>query len=712
MATESDLLKQLLPIFFEEAEDGLTVMEAGLLELDRGTRDPELIHAIFRAAHSIKGGSGTFSFTEITTLTHGMETLLDTLRSGAREIDGECVAALLAALDHLRAQVEAAKCGQQSDRATAAGLEARLVALAATKPAAQVAAASPQEAAPSGWHIRFAPHPHMMRTGNDPFLIIRELARLGELSVVANTSAVPPLAELDPEELFLAWSLTLVSDAPRAEVEDVFAWVDGDADLEIIPLGAAEGPEEATSEPATQPQPEVSPEPQPTRAAPAAAALEAPRPLAPARAGVPMTPQPPAARPASPEAARESAAARGKSAEASSIRVGIDKVDLLINMVGELVITQSMLSQLEKSFDLSKLERLRQGIAQLERNTRELQESVLRIRMIPISFAFSRFPRVVRDLGQKLGKQVELVTTGEGTELDKTVMERIVDPLVHLVRNALDHGLEPAEERVAAGKTAAGTITLSAHHQGGSIIIQVADDGRGMDTERILAKAKAKGLVGKDEQLPPERIRDLLFQPGFSTADQVSDLSGRGVGLDVVRRNIKALGGNIELDSEVGRGSRFTIRLPLTLAILDGQLVRVGDQTYIIPLVSIVESLQMRSAQAKVIAGRSEVYRLRDDHIPIIRLHHLLGLMPDKADLEGTLMVVVEGDGRRVGVLVDDLLDQQQVVVKSLDANFQRVEGFSGATILGDGKVALILDIPGLIQSASRSAQGRALVAA
>jgi two-component system chemotaxis sensor kinase CheA len=376
-------------------------------------------------------------------------------------------------------------------------------------------------------------------------------------------------------------------------------------------------------------------------------------------------------------------------------------VDLLINLVGELVITQSMLNQvgsLLAQHGGPEVEALFNGLAQLERNTRELQENVLQIRMLPISFAFNRFPRLVRDLSNKLGKKVELVLTGEQTEVDKTVLEKIGDPLVHLVRNSLDHGLETPEARTAAGKPEQGRLELSAQHESGNIVIRISDDGAGLNREKILRKAIERGLVSEKEELSDERIDNLIFMPGFSTADQVSDLSGRGVGMDVVKRNINDLGGTVSIQSEPGKGSTVTIRLPLTLAILDGQLARVGKETYILPLISIVESLRMQPGNLKRIAGVTEVYHFRNQYIPVIRLNRLFGVAEATEELLEGLLVVVETDGQLAGLFVDRLLGQQQVVIKSLETNFQQLPGISGATILGDGQVALIFDIPGLVQ--------------
>jgi two-component system chemotaxis sensor kinase CheA len=375
-----------------------------------------------------------------------------------------------------------------------------------------------------------------------------------------------------------------------------------------------------------------------------------------------------------------------------------------MNTVGELVITQAMLSQLANQLEGPSAEPLRVGLAQLERNMRELQESVMRVRMLPISFVFSRFPRMVRDLAQRLDKQIELKLTGEHTELDKTVLEKIGDPLVHLVRNSIDHGIERADKRLAAGKPAAGTVHLDASHKGGSISITVSDDGGGLNAQRILDKARQRGLVGANDALTEEQIHDLIFMPGFSTAEQTTDVSGRGVGMDVVRRNVKSLGGRIDVRSTPGAGSRFVITLPLTLAIVDGQTVSVGSETYIVPLVSIIESMQLKPDMVNRISANGEVFWFRDSYLPIVRLHQLFGVEPRSRTLSEGLIMVVEGDGRRVGLFVDDLLGQQQVVIKSLDTNYGRIEGVSGATILGDGSVALILDLPGLIDSASLGA--------
>jgi two-component system chemotaxis sensor kinase CheA len=490
---------------------------------------------------------------------------------------------------------------------------------------------------------------------------------------------VPPLAELDAEECRLAWNAELSGDIHEDQVRAVFDWVDGECDLNLEAFGPAAG-------------------------ALVSAPLPAPAPV------VAVPPPPPVDEPAPAPKAAASAAApapHAGSGDGGSIRVSIEKIDELLNSVGELVITQSVLSQLAAPLEGRDAEELRSALGQLERHMRGLQESVMRVRMLPISVVFNRFPRLVRDLGQKLGKKLELRLTGDSTELDKTVLEKIGDPLVHLVRNALDHGIEMPEARIAAGKSAHGVIELNAYHKGGNVIVEVIDDGGGLKSEKILAKARERGLVAPDEELSEERIYNLIFAPGFSTADVVSDVSGRGVGMDVVKRNINELGGHVQFHSTPGKGSMVRIRLPLTLAILDGQLARVGSEVYVVPIVSIVETIQARQEQVSSIAARAQVFRLRDDYLPIVRLYDLFGVEPQYTDLLDGLLMIVEADGKRVGLFVDELMSQQQVVIKSLETNFRPVLGLAGATMLGDGRVALILDIPGVISRFQSRETGR-----
>ncbi|WP_276682151.1 chemotaxis protein CheA [Thalassolituus oleivorans] len=672
-------LSQFHQVFFEESFEGLDIMESQLVDMSPETVDDEIVNTIFRAAHSIKGGAGTFGFMPVSEFTHVVETLLDEIRAGKRAMESEYIDLFLQSVDCLREMLGAMQAGNAPEAARPAEIKVAFEAIlnAGAPKAKNEEVASDGVNAESemiGWRIEMRPHIDMLRTGNEPFRMFRELRDVvGEeyLNVEAHLENLPEFTSINPEECYIYWTLTINTPANIDYIRAVFEWVEDDCDIEYHEIHNESAELSKPTDIAVE-SPEISSD--------AVDSVDA-------ASSEPVAP--PAAKSASPKAT-------AKNAESSSIRVSIDKVDSLINMVGELVITQSMLGQLGQDFDMSRLAKLQEGLSQLEQNTRELQESVMKIRMMPISFAFSRFPRLVRDLGNQLSKKVNLVTLGENTELDKTVMEKIGDPLVHLVRNSLDHGLETTEQRIANGKSEEGTITLNAFHQGGNIVIEVADDGAGLNEQRILDKAKQKGLVPENQVLTPEEIHQLIFLPGFSTADVVSDISGRGVGMDVVRRNISALNGTIEVRSQRGIGSTFIIRLPLTLAILDGQLVKVCDETYIFPLVSIVESIQVNRRSLSHITGSQYVMQLRDEYIPILRLDGIFGLRKDEPEPEELMLVVVEGDNEKIGVVVDDLMGQQQVVIKSLEQNYEKVLGVSGATILGDGTVALIIDISGL----------------
>ncbi|HGK7305428.1 chemotaxis protein CheA [Stenotrophomonas cyclobalanopsidis] len=654
-------LQRFHATFFEESREGLDAMEAGLLALESGQQDAEIINSVFRAAHSIKGGAGTFGFDAIAGLTHVLETLLDELRAGKRALEPAAVDAMLSSVDVLRALLREAEHGQAADPAAVAAVKARLEAVLSGQVAASAPAAAEAKVddTPEAWQIGFTPAPSLFMSGNDPLRIIRELEHLGSLQVAARMERLPGFAQLDPLEAHLAWDLGLVGKVPRSKIEDTFAWVLDDCELDIRP---AAPPSLATQAPAA---PVVAPS---TPAAPVAAAA----PAAPAASG-------------------------GAQEAETSIRVSVDKVDALINLVGELVITQAMLKQVSHALDPVHAESLFAGLDQLERNTRDLQEAVIGVRMLPVDAVFRRFPRLVRDLSTRLGKQVRLRTVGEGTELDKGLIEKIADPLVHLVRNSIDHGLEMPDVRRDAGKDETGTITLAASHQGGHIVIEVSDDGRGLNRDKILAKAHERGLAVPDNPTDSQ-VWDLIFQPGFSTADAVTDLSGRGVGMDVVRRNIQALGGEVQIESSLGSGTRTLIRLPLTLAILDGMTVAVAGETLILPLAYVLEALQPQPEDIRSMAGEGRVLRVRGEYLPILSLSEYYGYGARSANSE-SLVVVVEGDGQKIALEVDELVGQQQVVVKNIENNYRRIGGVSGATILGDGRVALIVDIGGLVRS-------------
>lgn len=668
-------LSQFFEVFFEESFEGLDTMEAELLNLVPGEEDLETINTIFRAAHSIKGGSGTFGFSSVSDFTHVLETLLDQIRQGERTLTTEHVNLLLKAVDCLRSLLAGLQAEQEPDLTEADTLRAQFEEVLGINSTTQESniQTSDNQSDSDTYQIDFKPHHHLFKTGNEPLIMISELEQLGELDTTVFYDEVPEITNLSSDECFLHWRFFLNTSHGESAIKEVFEWVEDDADITIELCGGLftdelPAPENDSSTVAQEP---LIQEPVPKQA-------EQAKPIKPTSANTNK---------------------KSTTPESTSIRVGIDKVDSLINMVGELVITQAMLNQLsEQDITPATITALQEGLAQLAHNTRDLQENVMRIRMLPINFVFSRFPRLVRDIAQKLNKQVELKLIGEQTELDKTVMEKISDPMVHLVRNSLDHGLETVEKRLQAGKDPVGTVTLNAFHQGGNIVIEIMDDGQGLNTKKIQEKAIANGLISADNHLSNEEINELIFMPGFSTMDEVSDLSGRGVGMDVVKRNIQSLNGSVEVTSAPGVGSTFTIRLPLTLAILDGQLVKVAQHTYIIPLISIVESLQIDIAKVSRVGKNLDVLRLRDEYIPILRLYDIFNHDNAIESLDKTLLVVVETDNQKVGLLVDDLLSQQQVVIKSLEANYQKVDGISGATILGDGRVSLIVDISGLIK--------------
>ncbi|MFL0799182.1 MAG: chemotaxis protein CheA [Agarilytica sp.] len=829
-------LSQFHQVFFEESFENVDIMESSLMELDPDEVDAEVINAIFRAAHSIKGGSATFGFKKISEFTHILETLLDQIRGGERGLSKSDVNLFLQSVDCLREMLALLQDGDDSDTELSRDVAAQFTKIldgelstqeadtafsesavasefeapsddsdsningdVSDSESSNVSASEEGEGALQRWRILFYLGEELLKTGNDPIRIIRELGTLGEIQCTTLFERMPKLSDLDPELNYCGWDICLTSAVDKSVIEEIFEWVVDESHITIerdntedadgalhagddestfwsiefhpeegvlrtgndpyklfvaletigvvksvtahsrvpnldamdselcylswtILLDAGEHDESKIREIFEWVEDEAKIDIQPvsgvfndaieqetverapvdeTNAASSADNIAASDPGAEIAEGqnAPTNNEPSVAA-KSPKAPQSKA--KPVAAESSSIRVGIDKVDNLINMVGELVITQSMLGQLGTDFDLERLPKLLEGLSQLEQNTRELQESVMRIRMLPISFVFSRFPRMVRDLSQTLGKDINLEIIGDSTELDKTVLEKIGDPLVHLVRNAVDHGIETEEDRIAKGKSGQGTVKLNAYHQGGNVVIEVLDDGKGLDPDMLKQKAIEKGILtsADAESLSRDHAFDFIFQPGFSTAKEISDVSGRGVGMDVVKRNIQSLNGAIDIKSEFGAGSTITIRLPLTLAILDGQLVRVANQTYIFPIVSIVESLQCKSEYINKVAGGCSVFRLRDEYVPIIQLAKTFDIPMDDEDLDGSLMVVVESEGEKVGIVVDELLAQQQVVIKSLENNYKRVKGVSGATILGDGTVALIVDIPGIVRLA------------
>ncbi len=668
-------MSQFYQVFFDEADELLAEKERLLLVLDVSAPDPEELNAIFRTAHSIKGGAATFGFTDITDVTHILETLLDRIRKGEMALTGEHVDAFLAAKDVLDMLMAGHRHGSTVDRDAAVAVCQRLQALAdgssGTSPEAVVAPVAPTSApaADAG--------PVADADGNFRFRV--ELPQVPERDVEALATELALLGSVSRETLAdQRTAFTLVTSEGRDNIVAICAFVlDPDA-LKITAANPASAPAEAVGSAApVEPVPVVA-VPAPVASDPAADAA-----------------------PASGENRNWGRRATDRepfNAESSSIRVGVEKVDQLINLVGELVITQAMIDQRIGALDPIAHERLLNSASQLARNTRDLQEAVMSIRMMPMDYVFSRFPRMVRDLAGKLGKKVEFVTRGAATELDKGLIERIVDPLNHLVRNSVDHGIEMPEKRRAAGKNEAGTLTLSAAHQGGNIVIEVSDDGGGLNREKILAKARQQDIPVSDTMSDAE-VWQLVMAPGFSTAEVVTDVSGRGVGMDVVKRNIGAMGGNVEIRSVPGSGTTISISLPLTLAILDGMSVKVGDEVYILPLGYVVESLQPAPVDVKEIAGQGKLVKVREEYLPLIPLYQIFDIEPAFADPSQGILVILESEGKKAALLVDSLVGQQQVVVKNLESNFRKVAGISGATILGDGGVSLILDVSALLRS-------------
>ena len=639
-------LRQFHQTFFDESVEGLAAMEAELLRLEHGLQvagyapDAEQLNRIFRVVHSIKGGAATFGFSAVADFAHVLESLLDDLRAGRRAADTTVTALLLRAVDGLSELVDAARAGREPEVTSANAVRAELEASLATPVAAHGAMpAAVPEATPSGRGIGWdiAFHPHPSF-----FASGNDPLRI-----------VRELATLGRIEI-------------RADTQRLPAWDGFDPEQCYLGWHIA------------------------LRAPVAQAAVREVFAWVTEDCTLALTPV----------ATPSTAPSKVNDSANGSIRVATPKVDALVDMVGELVITQTMLNLLTDDLTPESLPRLRAGLAQLERHTRELQDCVLGIRMLPIGSVFSRLPRMVRDVAQQLGKRVELKLSGERTELDKTIIERISDPLMHLVRNSIDHGIETPAERVRAGKPETGTIRLDAYHKGGNVVIEIEDDGHGLDRARILATARARGLVAADAELEPGQIDELIFMPGFSTAATVNDVSGRGVGLDVVRNNIRGLAGGVEVNSVAGRGTRFVIRLPLTLAIVDGMSVQVGDQVYILPLTWISQCVRLTHADVSRPAGGSEVVALRDQYLPLLRLHDVFGVAAHVTDLGQGIVVVVEADGKQAALFVDDLRGQQQVVIKSLESHCYKLDGISAATILGDGTVALILDVAALVRRA------------
>jgi two-component system, chemotaxis family, sensor kinase CheA len=712
--------------FFQECEEQLAELEAGLLALDNGEGDAETVNAVFRAVHSVKGGAGAFGLDDLVRFAHVFESTLDDVRAGKLAASSTVLQVLLRSADVLADLVRAARDGGEVDPARSGALVVELERLigGAGADAAPAAAdegddfgfqplaagfefeplAADAPAGPKGFTVVFKPHAGLYAHANEAALLLRELGRLGEMTVELDASGLPALDTLEAEGAYLSWTATLLTEASEADVREVFDWVDGDCDLEVTSLAPAESADEPAPAEAFDISALLASIQADVAAAPAA---EAPPALAPVIA-------PPSAAPAllaandAPEAAapaRESRAAAGddKGAAGQTIRVDLDRVDRLIDLVGELVINGAMLAQRVSQAQPASAAHGHQGddvasaLEGLEHLIHDIQDSVMAIRAQPVRAVFQRMPRLVREVAAMTGKSVRLVTEGEGCEVDKTVIERLSDPLVHMIRNAIDHGLETPEERVAAGKPAEGVVKLCAAHRSGRIVIEVSDDGKGINRKRVRQIAETKGIVQPGVAMTDEEIDNLIFAPGFSTAATVSDISGRGVGMDVVRRQVQALGGRITIASRPGQGSTFTLSLPLTLAVLDGMVVEAAGQTLVVPLTAIVETLQPKPEQVRRLGPSAMLLAVRNEHAPLTDVGQALGFRREAMEpCRGIAMLVEDDTGARTALLVDAIHGQRQVVIKSLEANYGRVDGVAAATILGDGRVALIVDVEAL----------------
>lgn len=752
-----DELEAIKVTFFQECEELLADLEGGLLAMQEGSGDLETVNAVFRAVHSIKGGAGAFGLEPLVRFAHVFETLLDAVRSGAVPSTIELAAVLLRASDILADHVNAARGLGDVDMAASAAMATELehwtdpnaspapaAAPSAEAPAAEASVEAPAAAAAAPadddamddddlgfvfvpqtitveaqaadaetvpdnvWTVSIRPKSDLYRKANETALLLRELSRLGPIKASLDDRHLPELDELDPEAAYVTWNVRVETEEDEAAIREVFEFVDGDCDLDIIrgeatveqlaalvsagEISAAEVQVPAPAEPAVAEAP-----------APAPAPVEAPVAVeAPAPAPAPVAEAPKAAAPAAPAAP---AAAPAKAAQVevpgpgqSVIRVDPERIDRLIDLVGELVINQAMLAQRVGEYGIAPSSNLAMGLDELEQLTREIQDSVMAIRAQPVKSVFQRMPRLVREVANMTGKQARLVMDGENTEVDKTVIERLAEPITHMLRNAIDHGLESPDERKAAGKNPEGMVRLAALHRSGRIVIEVSDDGKGINRERVFGIAVKKGLIAPDLQLTDEEIDNLIFLPGFSTAEKISDVSGRGVGMDVVKRSVQALGGRISISSRPGQGSTFTLSLPLTLAVLDGMVVDVAGETLVVPLAAIVESLRPKPEEIRPLGPVGSVLAVRDSFVPLIDVGLTLGYRDQSPPPTDGVVLLVEGeDGSRAALVADAIHGQRQVVIKSLEQNYQQVEGVAAATILGDGRVALILDVDATI---------------
>ena len=697
----SSSLDQLKQTFFEECSEALQQIESGLTEIREGSVSDDTINAVFRSVHSVKGGAGIFGFDDLVRFAHVVETVLDAMRSGKMAPTHDIADLLLTANDILNDLIGMSGAGEAIPPDLGSECRAALERLLGDEAGLDDGPApadfegldfmpvmvGDMDADDAGgkrvYRIVFRPKPDLLKKANEPLYIVRELQKLGELALTAETDGLPLLTELEPDRPYIGWTGTLTTESTREQIEEVFEFVTDDCEIEIVEENPAPSFAPAAEEDA--PAAEASP----VAAVPAAAAPS----IVPPQPGATVKPAP---------ASGEAAAAPRAKAVATTTRVELDKIDRVVNLVGELVIAQAMLGQVVQGMPEEATGRLVQVLEEVSHHTRELKDSVMSMRAQPIGAVFQRMPRLVRELAAKTGKKVRLEMHGEGTEVDRSIIERLGDPLTHIIRNSADHGIEAPDARRAAGKNEEGTIRLMAEHRGGRIVVEVADDGGGIDPDRVLKKARERGIVSPDAVLTEDEINNLVFAPGFSTAETISDISGRGVGMDVVRRNIQDLGGRITLKSERGKGMKLQLALPLTLAVMDGMVIKVNAQTYVVPMSAIVECLRPSKSDIHNLLGGRGMLQLRGNLVPLVHLTDLLDVGAEvKGSDERVVIIADGGDGTNFGIIVDELCGHQQVVVKSMEESYGTVPGVGGATILGNGRVALILDVDKLSELAT-----------
>jgi len=713
-------LDQLKQTFFDECSEALQQIELGLPDIRDGSGSDDTINAVFRSVHSVKGGAGIFGFEDLVKFAHVFETVLDAMRSGKLHATQEIVDTLLQANDVLTDLIAMSRSGDAIPPNHGSECRAALEEILRKNSPDGESENGDDSAAPADFEgldfmpvpvdqfdspageagereykIVFRPKPELLKKANEPLYIVRELRKLGTLDLVVESERLPPLAEIEPDQAYLGWTGTLRTAATREQIDEVFEFVVGDCELEITevavaPVAGAAEPEAETAAPLPNAELAAVAEPMP--------ALAAAPPLAPAAPQVAANPGADSAEAAAPRSPPAKSAPTG----ATTTRVELEKIDRVVNMVGELVIAQAMLGQVVHTLPEELSGRLVQALDEVVHHTRELKDSVMSMRAQQVNAVFQRMPRLVRELAAKTAKKVRLEMAGENTEVDRSIIERLGDPLTHIIRNSIDHGIESPSDRAAAGKSEEGMIRLSAEHRGGRIIIEIRDDGAGINSERVLAKARDRGLVSPDATLSEEEINNLIFLPGFSTAEKVSDISGRGVGMDVVRRNIQDVGGRISLKSDRGRGMTIQLALPLTLAVMDGMVIRVGQETYVMPMSAIVECLRPPASDIHNLIGTPGMLKLRGNLVPLVQLSELLELNVAASPGDERVVIITDaGEGAHFGIVLDELCGHQQVVVKSIEASYGSVPGIAGATILGNGRVAFILDVEKLSDIAS-----------